>query len=212
MNLSREMNVNEQSLQLIERFAKCVSEDKNQSDVGILKELLPLVSHFSNALEFSDARKKVYNMFVAKIDSSTKLDCETILMEFNDEINEISKQLTDSSESEKYESLMRLISAQDLNPDDNEEIVAVSQNINNIDPITKLPIVEPVKNKICGHVYEKSSIMQLLKRKGKTKCPIAGCIAADQVQVEDLISDYTLKRILSEKACANSQKKIKVNE
>ncbi|XP_028174391.1 E3 SUMO-protein ligase NSE2-like [Ostrinia furnacalis] len=60
------------------------------------------------------------------------------------------------------------------NMDDSDLAITESQD-QYIDPITKRPIVDPMKNSVCGHVYEKQSIMELIKRKASAKCPVAGC-------------------------------------
>lgn len=41
--------------------------------------------------------------------------------------------------------------------------------INVIDPISKKRIVDPVKNTICGHTYDRDSITGILKMNKKTR-------------------------------------------
>lgn len=41
--------------------------------------------------------------------------------------------------------------------------------INVIDPISKKRIVDPVKNSICGHTYDRESITEILKINQKTR-------------------------------------------
>lgn len=43
---------------------------------------------------------------------------------------------------------------------DNE--VDFTETISDIDPISKRPFKEPVKNTVCGHIYDKDSIKQLI--------------------------------------------------
>lgn len=50
-----------------------------------------------------------------------------------------------------------------------EELQLTGGYINIIDPISKKRIVNPVKNTICGHTYDKESITQLLKLNKKTR-------------------------------------------
>lgn len=50
-----------------------------------------------------------------------------------------------------------------------EELQLTGGYINTIDPISKKRIVDPVKNTICGHTYDKESITQLLKLNKKTR-------------------------------------------
>jgi len=63
-----------------------------------------------------------------------------------------------------------------------------------LDPITKIPIQDPVRNVYCSHVYERSSIMAVIARKKKTRCPIAGCANEAQLEANHIIDDSGLKR------------------
>lgn len=49
------------------------------------------------------------------------------------------------------------------------ELQLVGGYINVIDPISKKRIVDPVKNIICGHTYDRQSITQILKVNKKTR-------------------------------------------
>ncbi|KAL4704986.1 hypothetical protein ACJJTC_005472 [Scirpophaga incertulas] len=79
------------------------------------------------------------------------------------------------------------------NQDINDSDLAITASPEtHIDPITKRPIVDPVKNTVCGHVYEKEAIINLIMRKS-SKCPVAGCGNRGPIQKEHLISDEELK-------------------
>ena len=45
---------------------------------------------------------------------------------------------------------------------DDDDLIVVKTEHNTIDPITKKQIVEPVKNKKCNHIYEKSTIYSMI--------------------------------------------------
>ncbi|KAL0840740.1 hypothetical protein ABMA28_015928 [Loxostege sticticalis] len=75
-----------------------------------------------------------------------------------------------------------------------ESDLAITESLDqHIDPITKRPISDPVKNTVCGHVYERESIINLIKRKSSTKCPVAGCGNRGPILPQHLISDEELK-------------------
>jgi SUMO ligase MMS21 Smc5/6 complex component len=63
-------------------------------------------------------------------------------------------------------------------------------------PITTMLYVEPLRNKVCGHVYSKAGIVQLL-RSGRAKCPVAGCrngsVTMSQLE-EDVETEMKVKR------------------
>lgn len=62
-----------------------------------------------------------------------------------------------------------------------------------VDPITKAPIRNPVRNTKCGHIYENESIRTLIANKN-TRCPYIGCPALQYIQVNHLAVEENLKR------------------
>ncbi|XP_047986623.1 E3 SUMO-protein ligase NSE2-like [Leguminivora glycinivorella] len=74
-----------------------------------------------------------------------------------------------------------------------ESDLAITESDNRmIDPITKKPIEDPVRNSLCNHVYERASIMEILKVNRRTKCPVVGCGNKQAVDVSHLVSDEEL--------------------
>ncbi|KAK1737181.1 E3 SUMO-protein ligase, NSE2 family [Skeletonema marinoi] len=55
-------------------------------------------------------------------------------------------------------------------------------------PITGMFFEDPVRNKVCGHTYDRKGLNQLFSTR-KTKCPIPGCsnntLSLGQVEVDD---------------------------
>ncbi|XP_069678610.1 uncharacterized protein [Periplaneta americana] len=49
--------------------------------------------------------------------------------------------------------------------DIDEDIAITESDVNTIDPITKRPIQDPVRIRLCGHVFDRMSIMSILKGK-----------------------------------------------
>lgn len=70
----------------------------------------------------------------------------------------------------------------------------MSENIPDIDPITKRPIEKPCRNRICGHIYDMDSMTESLKSTGRMRCPVVGCINKKRVLLEDLVADPDLQR------------------
>jgi SUMO ligase MMS21 Smc5/6 complex component len=63
-------------------------------------------------------------------------------------------------------------------------------------PITAMLYEEPLRNKVCGHVYSKAGIMQML-RSHQPKCPVVGCrngaVTMSQLE-EDVETEMKVKR------------------
>lgn len=47
--------------------------------------------------------------------------------------------------------------------DIDDDLSRVADRINDIDPITKQPLENPVRNKQCGHIYGRDSVVQSLQ-------------------------------------------------
>ncbi|KAM6457810.1 E3 SUMO-protein ligase NSE2 isoform 2-T2 [Liasis olivaceus] len=85
-----------------------------------------------------------------------------------------------------------------------DEDIAVSQSqIKFICPITQEEMKNPVRNKICGHTYEETAILEHIwrrkQRKKKVSCPQVGC-NNEEVKKEDLMSDEVLKRTIDSRS------------
>merc|ERR1719500_1005082 len=97
---------------------------------------------------------------------------------------------------------------------DEDDLIVVKTEHNTIDPITKKQIVEPVRNKKCNHIYEKSTIYSMIdlarENSKSVKCPYMGCNCKD-FKKTDLVKDKEvlghLKKVREEKEKADSEKR-----
>ncbi|XP_056339054.1 E3 SUMO-protein ligase NSE2 [Oenanthe melanoleuca] len=85
-----------------------------------------------------------------------------------------------------------------------EDIAVTRSQTNFICPITQMTMKRPVRNKVCGHIYEEDAILEMIQtqkqKKKQVRCPKMGCSHVD-VKESDLVPDEILKRLL------DSQKK-----
>ncbi|XP_029307532.1 E3 SUMO-protein ligase NSE2 [Cottoperca gobio] len=84
------------------------------------------------------------------------------------------------------------------NTEELDEDIAVTQTqVNFTCPLTQVEMVNPMKNKKCGHHYDEGAILSMIKarhsQKKKCRCPVVGCGNAD-VKQSDLIPDQILRR------------------
>ena len=70
---------------------------------------------------------------------------------------------------------------------DNEQVCT-------LDPVTNQTMTDPVKNSICGHSYERSSITRLMQKPGML-CPAVGC--AVPLKDAEMFEDVALKEYLA---------------
>lgn len=96
-----------------------------------------------------------------------------------DSIVEVNKDDEDNEEEREYETL-------------DDSMMCSQSKALPLDPLTKMAIKNPCKNKKCGHIYEYNTIMGYLKSKNKVRrCPYMGCgnvkmLVSQIVQEEEL--------------------------
>lgn len=92
--------------------------------------------------------------------------------------------------------------------------------VSDVDPITKKVMVHPVKNKKCGHYYEKSSILEVISINRQlrleilhysfefglnfyllhySRCPVAGCANKNPIVPSNLVEDPAFAKLLKER-------------
>ncbi|XP_066268837.1 E3 SUMO-protein ligase NSE2-like [Branchiostoma lanceolatum] len=84
--------------------------------------------------------------------------------------------------------------------DDDDDDIQMTQTEDNLKcPFTQQEFKEPVKNKKCGHVYEKGPIIQHIRRKKGVKCPVGACANTDPLSEQDLEDDLETRRKIQKK-------------
>ncbi|KFQ32554.1 E3 SUMO-protein ligase NSE2, partial [Merops nubicus] len=102
---------------------------------------------------------------------------------FKDQLKEMRKQYNNNEDIEEID----------------EDIAVTQSQMNFICPITQMEMKRPVRNKVCGHIYEEDAILRIIEnrkqQRKKVRCPKIGCSHAD-VKQADLLPDEAFKRAI----------------
>lgn len=87
-----------------------------------------------------------------------------------------------------------------------EDVEMTEEKVNTQCVYTGMEMVHPVRNKHCGHNYDKEGIQQYIKRrKEKAMCPRGGCLNEKPLEMSDLEDNKELKRYI-ERMNSNAKK------
>ncbi|XP_074842770.1 E3 SUMO-protein ligase NSE2 [Carettochelys insculpta] len=110
-------------------------------------------------------------------------------MHFMEQLKRMRKQFGLQSDADANEAIEQI----------DEDIAVTQSQMNFICPITQMEMENPVRNKVCGHTYEKAAILKIIQhrehQKKKASCPKIGCTNLD-VKKTDLVQDEVLKRAI----------------
>ncbi|XP_022221450.2 E3 SUMO-protein ligase NSE2-like [Drosophila obscura] len=57
------------------------------------------------------------------------------------------------------------------------------------DPWSMMLMTEPVRNKMCGHIYDRGSVNAMIKDNLSVRCPVSGCANKHYIQPSHLVDD-----------------------
>ena len=181
----------DQTINLLERYAKCISNDDHlQNKEEIFEKLQNQVAYYVTAKETHKKTDEVFNNFTQNLEDMSDVDSKQIVKDYKRLLTEELKKVGDPQDNRRYKEFLQIIQEKDPNASD---IMTVSESLNFIDPISKKPIVDPVKNKNCGHSYEKSTILELISKNPNLRCPMVGC-RITSIKKSDLVDDPEFKR------------------
>lgn len=164
------------TLQKFENLAKeyCKLDLEHQA---IQKSIQKTRDYYNNrANDFEVPPKKTFENFykTLKPTSDENIEKHELINKYYEQIDEIDEQ------SEKV-----------VHQDD--EIESVVAFIPPTDPITKAAIRHPVKNKECGHIYERDTILEIISKRN-TRCPYLGCPAVHYILKSNLVEDGEMRK------------------
>lgn len=138
-----------------------------------------------------DLRALVKDRFAELQSRNTDLDLKRNdkFIQFKEQLRETGKQLglpEDPAEEQTIEQL-------------DEDIAVTQSQVNFICPVTQEEMKRPMRNKVCGHIYEEDAIVKMIQNRQqknkKARCPKVGCDNSDMKE-SDLVLDTALKRAI----------------
>ncbi|KYM96288.1 PREDICTED: E3 SUMO-protein ligase NSE2-like [Cyphomyrmex costatus] len=197
-----------QSMQMTEELDDCFLRtagnimkyyDNNEERQDVLKQLREaLIDNCKESARIKDADDiREY----LETSGPQEKDVKNITTEYKKAISEIQVNPLEDRRLLHYdrqiEDLHQANEAESNIPDDADvDLRMVSSNINVIDPITKMRMTDPVRNAVCGHVYDKSSLVAMLEKNKNTRCPVVGCTSLDYIDLSQCRSDIVTKTYL----------------
>lgn len=166
-----------------------------------LKELRDIVQE--NCLLYEQLKstqhiKKDVLQLCKNNNDNEEIDMKSIIKAYDRGISELKVDVTRHPRLLEFDKHLEALldNAKESKSDENAEVQMSGGYINTIDPISKKRIVDPVKNIICGHTYDRESVTELLKMNEKTRCPVIGCRSKEFITLANLRTDVVTKTYL----------------
>ncbi|XP_018980468.1 E3 SUMO-protein ligase NSE2-like isoform X2 [Cyprinus carpio] len=162
----------------LDREISCFVESVDEKTAQVRREPPEAMFHLKSSV------KERFTELTAGV-TDADLQRHSKVVAFRDSVRRYAMQGQTAAENEEEES---------------DEDIAVTQSQTNFTcPLTQVEMVNPVKNKKCGHHYDQEAVLEMIKAKHKNKkkfrCPKVGCGNAD-VQQSDLELDLVMKRMI----------------
>ncbi|XP_052474445.1 E3 SUMO-protein ligase NSE2-like isoform X2 [Carassius gibelio] len=162
----------------LDREISCFVESVDEKTAQVRREPPDAMFHLRNAV------KERFTELTAGV-TDADLQRHSKVVAFRDSVRKYAMQGQTAAENEEEEF---------------DEDIAVTQSQTNFTcPLTQVEMVNPVKNKKCGHHYDQEAVLEMIKAKHKNKkkfrCPKVGCGNTD-VQQSDLELDLLMKRMI----------------
>ncbi|XP_013384994.1 E3 SUMO-protein ligase NSE2-like [Lingula anatina] len=83
---------------------------------------------------------------------------------------------------------------------DDDDLAMTQQVVVTKCPYTGQEMINPMRNKLCDHRYDRAAVEEMLKKRGsRAKCPVAGCANTKPISQDDLEEDNKFKRYIETK-------------
>ncbi|CAL1688727.1 unnamed protein product [Lasius platythorax] len=198
-----------QASQMIETLDDCFVKTANnimkhyveEERKKILGELRDVLKESCNQSARMIAANEIREQQELAFDPETK-NVEDILTEYKEAISNIQVDSSEYSRLLEYDRQIKELVEANKDASNNEldvidsDLRVTSQERNVIDPITKTRMVDPVRNAVCGHVYDKGSLIAMLQKNKNTRCPAVGCTSTDYIDLNQCRTDIVIKMYL----------------
>ncbi|XP_020288026.1 E3 SUMO-protein ligase NSE2-like [Pseudomyrmex gracilis] len=195
-----------QFMQIIEELDDCFAKTAG----NILKyyvdeeEKLKVLTDLRNALKencIETARIKAANDIKQRLEYVSEMEPQRstreIVKEYTEAISDIQ---IDSSEDKRLiqydrqiEDLLKATETTSNEDDADTDLQLTNRDINVIDPISKTRMTDPVRNTVCGHVYDRASLIAMLEKNKNTRCPVIGCTSKDYIVLSQCRTDIAMQ-------------------
>ncbi|KAK2158217.1 hypothetical protein LSH36_174g01009 [Paralvinella palmiformis] len=102
-------------------------------------------------------------------------------------------------------------STSDQNSTQLDDDMVMVQEVATKCPYTGKEMRDPVKNIHCKHNYDREGITAAMKlRKGKTRCPVPGCVNDKPISTSDLEENHELRLYIDKKNRQHDKKNRKM--
>lgn len=161
-------NDDDAALQFIERSKRRLKEIAT-SNAKRMKE----IDHFVSAVSSLNHSQRKND---DNADDASPINYESAIYTALEQIRQNDDQQQQDIDTHPMVIELKSTLGETIRQDDDLEIVG-NTNTNGESlkcPVTGLLYENPVKNKVCGHIYDKAGLHQVLKNR-KCTCPVAGC-------------------------------------
>ncbi|XP_015124007.1 E3 SUMO-protein ligase NSE2-like [Diachasma alloeum] len=131
---------------------------------------------------------------------TTAVETENLYKRYGEEVERIQVDTSNNNHLRQFthqmDQLIASLAGEQATSENNDDDMVMTSSINVICPISKQRMIEPVKNDICGHVYDKASVSEMIKSNPKSRCPLMGCSNIEFLRMNHLNPDIVTRLYL----------------
>ncbi|XP_041477480.1 E3 SUMO-protein ligase NSE2-like isoform X1 [Lytechinus variegatus] len=208
-------------LSVVDNLAEGQDSIDNENLAALEKMLLDYASMEHTLKQFTAAVSDVKSQFSELSDSNVKVEAVKELLDdtfknkvknksksdlqSHDKVLEFRNKLQELGESQEEDEEAGPSSVADQSLGE-EELVMTQTEVGTKCPFTQQEMMNPVRNTICGHHYEKRGIDELFSKRKRFRCPLPGCNNKAYIVPDHMVPDQAFKKVLEKQRRANKRK------